>query len=718
MQLPDAPCRPVTWEAQRLDAITSSLCERPGSERVLFAHTSLLHDGLIACVRVPRVVVRTGGRRVRLRAWDGHPCARARPAHWPSCLQPPLDASRHEWFRRVQDEYLAVHARPCATGTTDVCVADVHAHLLAHAPTIVDLLDGPTTDRWAHALASTAEPTAGGWSRPTGAWEHRGSACVEADHDAQAVAAMLAAGAVWEDHELEVPSYRSWTRLQPGRRLYHRLDGAHVWYVPRGRVVDGVTSGRRWRVRYDLDGSHARAYADAHRPPVHALSALAVRERGSGGVVESRSLVTGVDANRLRRLRHYDVDDPRAFRRTRMATIDDLALPASAFDRPGSKAPIMVPVDDAWMDGSAYRRWRRCVAPAERIVTSAFEFEFDHAGSATPYGAEIDAAMGTACHEAGMRSAEATSHFLCWVRREHDVARVTGLGGFEHPSEVDQTAPRSERGRVRVHAPDLETLVEALGRIGLVEAMCERVPYDALYRSGRRSGRVLPLARAYVTDGSVLSLPRGHLPLHGLTSADRGSGALARVFDQVVRSGGLKSIAARREAQISVHSLSPLGDIASGIDHGVPTKIGACPSYGRHLYIAFVPWVLERRDLWFSDRDFGGGHDRNGQYEEYARAIGQDGIDAEASHEARQRHLRKGVLGHGHNECYLRDEVPLSEWDTVWVGEGVRVGEHPLSSLVRATLDEHGGEDVRVRTFSSDGDLREQISARADALTC
>jgi hypothetical protein len=79
------------------------------------------------------------------------------------------------------------------------------------------------------------------------------------------------------------------------------------------------------------------------------------------------------------------------------------------------------------------------------------------------------------------------------------------------------------------------------------------------------------------------------------------------------------------------------------------------------------PEVLQRRDLWFSDRDYGGGEDRYKKYTKYAKKIGQGKIYREPDHEARQKHLAEGGVSGHYNEVYLKHEISWDEIDTIFV---------------------------------------------------
>lgn len=245
-------------------------------------------------------------------------------------------------------------------------------------------------------------------------------------------------------------------------------------------------------------------------------------------------------------------------------------------------------------------------------------------------------------------------------------------GGFVHyvphhslssKKSLPHEAPYSERGVLRVDGLAPAEAVETLNKLGIVDALTPMVPYNLIYRGTHRFGRVLPQYEPLASGRSALKFPASAMVIHGLTGIGQG-GAVKRL-EQIIETGGLKSIAERRRMNISVQSMSPLGDIASGIDMGVPTKIGKTTTYGGTIFFCMKPEILNRRDLWFSNKDFGGGHNRFGEYEAYAVKIGQGSIYTPPSVEARQKHLNSG-LG-STNEAYFKHEISWNEVDTLFV---------------------------------------------------
>ncbi len=104
------------------------------------------------------------------------------------------------------------------------------------------------------------------------------------------------------------------------------------------------------------------------------------------------------------------------------------------------------------------------------------------------------------------------------------------------------------------------------------------------------------------------------------------------------------------------------------------------------MYFGLRPEVLHRRDLWFSDQDFGGGRCRYDYYRSYAEKIGQERIFHPASHAVRSRHLA-GVGEQTHNEVWFRYGVSWDEIDTLFVSERHKLDER-VAAMVRVWVDQ------------------------------
>lgn len=241
------------------------------------------------------------------------------------------------------------------------------------------------------------------------------------------------------------------------------------------------------------------------------------------------------------------------------------------------------------------------------------------------------------------------------------------------PRKVDgkkkgQAAPLSEQGVVRLTGKDPKVLVKELEKLKVHKGLCAEVPYDVIYRGSHRYGRVTPLYEPLASGREALKIPDGHMVIHGLTGAGHDGGA-SKHFDNIVKSGGLKSIAERRRMGITSMTSSPIGDIASGIDMGVPCKVGSSTLFGSGIYFGMHPETLNRRDLWFTDHDFGGGDDRNKQYQAYAKKLGQKSLQEPCPVKGRQKHLDTG-LGNT-NEVYFANEISWNDVDTIFADSSV-----------------------------------------------
>lgn len=270
-----------------------------------------------------------------------------------------------------------------------------------------------------------------------------------------------------------------------------------------------------------------------------------------------------------------------------------------------------------------------------------------------------------------------------------------------------QAGPYSERGNLRVVGLKPAEAMKALETVGLHKRLCRDVPYDLIYRGTHRYGRIHPQYEPLASGRSALQIPDGHMVIHGLTGAGGSDQAIKRL-EMIVDTGGLKSIAERRRMDIQVQTMSPVGDIASGIDMGVPTKIGDSTTYGGSIFFVMKPEILNRRDLWFSDRDFGGGHNRYSEYQAYAKKIGQSHIYDPCPVDARQKHLDNG-LGNT-NEAYFRHEISWNEVDTIFV-------QHSLYEKVAAKVmlwKKEGKlpESLRIESFGETVDQPEAIEGQ------
>jgi hypothetical protein len=167
---------------------------------------------------------------------------------------------------------------------------------------------------------------------------------------------------------------------------------------------------------------------------------------------------------------------------------------------------------------------------------------------------------------------------------------------------------------------------------------------------------------------------------------------------------------------IGFNSMSPRGDIASGIDGGVPCKIGNVPCYGAMVVFAMKPEVLERRDLFFSNHDFGGGKDRYPHFTQYAKRIGQERIFLPAPHHARQKHLNEGTEPND-NEVYLQYEIAWDEIDTIFISTQMGLYDKAVARINAWQAEGLVNPSVRVVPYNGEHHhLQPIISERAKEL--
>lgn len=237
----------------------------------------------------------------------------------------------------------------------------------------------------------------------------------------------------------------------------------------------------------------------------------------------------------------------------------------------------------------------------------------------------------------------------------------------------DILSPISERGRLKVEGKEPQRILSELEKLGVVTEFYKEVPYNLL--SGTRN-RVKVLHDDYLLGCEAPKLPPGHMILHGMTSTksdvlESEQTKITNRLVKIIESGGLLSTRARRHEKIEVESLSPLGDIASGIDHGVPATLGKVPFYGSGIFFALKPHLLCTKEIWFSETDYGPGQDRSVLYDNYAQSLGLKNKFHTPDNAARVKHLERLQRGEleADNEIYFADEVCFADMDSIFVKE-------------------------------------------------
>lgn len=211
---------------------------------------------------------------------------------------------------------------------------------------------------------------------------------------------------------------------------------------------------------------------------------------------------------------------------------------------------------------------------------------------------------------------------------------------------------------------------------------------------------------AHLPAKKPLKIPEGNLVIHGLTGISSWGEALNK-FDQILKSGELMSSAQRRHQGSISHTMSPIGDLASGIDWGVPFTISPIPSYGKWIYFVLKRETLLRKDLFFSDRDFGGGKNRLPLYNQYAQSLGQESIFDAPDFGARQKHMyhlpaihQAGEL----NEVWFSHSVRMDEVAALVVTRQGNLCKHVMQSLQNAFALGYISEIPKVFPFQGVGE--------------
>lgn len=161
---------------------------------------------------------------------------------------------------------------------------------------------------------------------------------------------------------------------------------------------------------------------------------------------------------------------------------------------------------------------------------------------------------------------------------------------------------------------------------------------------------------------------------------------------------------------INVESMSWKGDVASGIDIGVPTAVGG-KSYGDYIAFQMKPETIQRRDVFFSPQDYGAGPSRYPKYTAYAKSIGQAGIWTPPSHQSRMTHVRNG-LGRTDNEAVFRYELNGNDWDSIHAEPSVYDETLKIVNAAKrkGTLPKH------IKVIKASGGLKSSVQQRAKDL--
>ncbi len=279
---------------------------------------------------------------------------------------------------------------------------------------------------------------------------------------------------------------------------------------------------------------------------------------------------------------------------------------------------------------------------------------------------------------------------------------------------VDNPAPFSERGKLRVEDATPAEAVKCLKALGLTTGLAEQVPYNVLYHGEHRVGRVQPRLPEFVATGRKLdSDPGQRVVIHGLTAKDENTAGL---IESLIESGGVMSTAERRRMGIDVRTESVAGDTGSGIDQYVFCTYNDTPQFGQGAWLLLKPTVLERRDIAFAPTDFGGGSDRWTRYNGFANQIGQGKFTDPPDIDARNRAI--DMMDHADAEVLLKHSIPWEDVDTLFVSEDAErvkdlVDEAKKAGKLPQNLRVVEVDSVRRDDLNTEIAMRERVLRRA-----
>lgn len=228
-----------------------------------------------------------------------------------------------------------------------------------------------------------------------------------------------------------------------------------------------------------------------------------------------------------------------------------------------------------------------------------------------------------------------------------------------------QSAIQSEKGRFQLigwNKNNQEVLSKA-SQLHLLKK--QKLSDDVILRSPDEK-QVFVIAKSMLKNPEHLFLPGGKQVVHGITAGSLNTPEVSLdSFKQIVEQGGLLSIRERRHKYICHQTSSPMGDILSNIDHGIPSAITDQPFYGDNIFIIISPAILFHKHIWFAPYDYGGGKSRGDQYHKYAQSLGQENINVSPSLKARKKHLRNIV--DKDNEVFVRGGISCYLFRAVFV---------------------------------------------------
>lgn len=721
----------VRFEPQKLEEIVTDIATHPGHARALFLEGALFRDHL-AYVDYKPLRARHDVHKAEL--WnlgDSYTAYTHLVGHMGSA---PKEVNWIAWLE-------AVLSNPVILPEPTLTAAAISAHIKEHAP---QMLKHPTAvkafSNWCIQHASQLVRTRKQW-QDYGQPRFNLFAEIGTRKEARLIDILQGAGAVITDNHMEIPSYRSWAKVDPGKRLSVQL-GEDRWmhYVPHYHLGKEVVThhahtyalhlGDTDTARGQLLAELTEEYAHHICTPENTVIITEEAPHNAGKKPDPRATLTyhsnyanadsGVHrrASRpdLQRLDHHD--EPYRLRLIKAAEHGDSFLEKEYTATPTRLLVRYATVEDFEKDSrwsqvgegqymfgnqgdgrdTPYGQYCQQKTLIEQILVNppaielSWESEYPQAPERPdnpsilwnlqskkknlPSALEDEDGVIMGAHENWHLMHQELNNAFESVPLSRGIQRFLQNGKLDSffqrsfkiihtEQDIPHLAPFSERGVLRMENIEPRQALGILRELRLVQDVCELIPYHLIYRGEHRRGRVLPWLESYAEGKYALQLQDGHMVMHGMTGVRNNAQVLERL-ESMHESGGLKSISERRRMQVGVHTMSPLGDIASGVDQGVPCKIGDQPSYGKFVFFGMRPEALHRRDLWFSDRDFGGGKCRYNFYQEYAEKIGQKRIYHPATHGSRSRHLEEST-DFSHNEVWFKFEIPWDEIDTIFI---------------------------------------------------
>jgi hypothetical protein len=638
--------------------------------------------------------------------------------------------SAGRWFEYESDQGYALSA---AVGEifwledAKTIERDVSKHLAQHAPLLLD------ETSWLKAFSRTITLRAIDYLSlyPRGYIAQTGSRLtgeIKRSSDHLVREKLLSLGAKIVDHTMIYPKYESWANVQPGQCLELNRDSMRLRYVPHSYLTEKEKDF--WQVQVQVSDAafrevEARILERVQEACLHKDADLAAPppSHPSAGIFHKEAVL--VDWMRDGQLRFHkalpysaasdsflplssavrDMFQEAIECYKRQSTTQAVTLTSGADE---VKISPLGPLNatSGWIKTN--QGWWEATGKTQRLYQEAYLFskQVTQLDCNIMFGFPVDHQCHMWGQEASGKLFEAVKNRLYELKLTSALPIITSIlkKNLPNHSRVVSTqkvvksikspvkAPFSERGQLVVSGISENSDIQ--------EWLKELQLATDVQVHPQRWGRVHPRLSDY-TSSPPPQMPDGCMVLHGMTGIASWGQALHR-FGQILQSGSLLSVAERRRRGFGAITMSPLGDMASGVDWGVPCTIGACPSYGKWIVFGLKPEVLMRRDLWFSDHDFGGGRCRYDLYKAYAQSLGQRRIFEPCPHTARQQHLAS-CKNWKHNEVWLAHSIAWEEIDSIFVTEAGNLAGKVQAGVNRALESGMIESNVQVIPYSDDG---------------